>query len=107
LRAARHEDPIRPNLVRSKNDGLCLNPVSEKMVQALFLDHIDPASERVLEVGDQSAGEERGGIGSGFDQEVQIAVGPRFATDKRTKDLHAGYAMAMCNRHNPIPVPRL
>jgi len=39
-----------------------------KTMQPLFLHYVDPAAQRILKIGNQSTGEERGGIGAGLDK---------------------------------------
>jgi hypothetical protein len=44
-------------------------------VKSLFFDYVNPPSQRIFQVGDESAGKKRSGVGASFNEEVEIAVG--------------------------------
>ena len=81
-----------------------MNAITQKMVEALFFHDVHFAPERVFEVCNQAPGEERGRVGPGLDEKIEVAIGPRFAPHEGTEDLHAGYSMPVRDRQNPIPV---
>jgi hypothetical protein len=52
------------------------------MVKSLFFDYVKPPSQRVFQVGDESAGKERSGVGASLNEEVEVTVGAGLVMNK-------------------------
>lgn len=74
------------------------------MVKSLFFDYINSPAQRIFEVGDESAREERSRVRTSFNQEIEVAVRASPVVNERSEDFNAGDSMAMRDRQNPIPV---
>ena len=75
-------------------------------MQSLFFDHVNSPSQRVFQVGDQSARKEGSRVGAGFNEEIKVAVRAGLVVSKRPEDLYARNSMAVRDCQNSVPVYR-
>ena len=50
------------------------HPVAQIPVQRFFRDHIHPAAQEFLQIGDETAGKPGGAMGTGLNEQVNIAA---------------------------------
>ena len=81
-----------------------MNPVAEQTMKPLFFRDIDAAAQCFFKIGDEATGKERCRVWAGFNQKIEVAVGPGVAAYKRTENLDARDAVAFCDRQYPITV---
>ena len=83
----------RRRTARSKPDGLGMNTIPQGMVKGRVFNDVDSATEGFLKIGNESAGEKRSGPRAGFDQEIEIAVGPGPVVCEGTENLDARHSV--------------
>ena len=72
------------------------------MVKSRVFHDVDFAAESLLKVGYQTAREEGCSSGTGFNQEVEVAVRTRLVAYERAKDFHARHTVAAGDVENPV-----
>jgi len=81
LRAARSLDD------RSKRNSLAENAIPQKVVKSRVFHDVDFAAQGLLEVGYQTTREKGCGAGTGFNQEVEVAVWTGPGCERRSQRL--------------------
>ena len=81
----------------SKRNGLFENLAAQQMVEPLFLDDLDLPPQSCFKISQQAAREEWACRRPGLDQQIKVAVLPRFIARERTEHSDTRHSVSVCD----------
>lgn len=84
----------------SKRNRLSENTRTDARAQSAFFDDVYVASEKVPEVGNETAGKPWRYVGTCFNEEIDVGVGTRLAARDRAEYTNAGHAVLRRDAQN-------